>query len=127
MAGLRTKVAGKGVAMNEAVINEILTPEVILETGKKMRKSLLANVTPQELQQLIARASPEERLAGLAPEERLAGLAPNEILAGLAPDEILALFKQIEAYLRTQAPETGRSPGQSGQAEAEPPLSNDDE
>jgi hypothetical protein len=60
---------------------EAITPETVMETGKQIRKSLLAVLTP------------EERLAGLAPEERL---------AGLTAEEMLVLMKQIEARLQQQ-------------------------
>lgn len=76
-----------------------LTPETIMETGKQLRESLLAVLTPEER---LAGLAPEERLAGLAPEERLAGLAPEERLAGLTPEELVALVAQIETYLRQQ-------------------------
>lgn len=58
-----------------------LTPETIMETGKQLRESLLAVLTP------------EERLAGLAPEKRL---------AGLTAEELVTLVAQIETYLREQ-------------------------
>lgn len=73
---------------------EELTPETIMETGKQLRESLLAVL------------SPEERLAGLAPEERL---------AGLTAEELVALMGQIDAYLRKQQSKT-----QSTQTETEP-------
>jgi len=65
-----------------------------METGKELRKALLSTLTPQEVQQLLKKLTPEERLAGLAPEERL---------AGLAPEELTTLLEQIEMYLRTQS------------------------
>ena len=49
-----------------------LTPETIMETGKQLRESLLAVLTP------------EERLAGLTAEE------------------LVTLVAQIETYLREQ-------------------------
>jgi hypothetical protein len=67
--------------MSEAKIDNGITPEMVLETGRKLRKAWLATLSPEEIKQLITRVPPEIRLAGLAPEERLAGLAPEEIKA----------------------------------------------
>jgi hypothetical protein len=47
---------------------------------------LIASATPA---QRVAKLTPEQRLAGLAPEQRLAGLAPEQRLAGLAPEQVL--------------------------------------
>jgi hypothetical protein len=90
LAGLRTYIGRKGNEMSELAMKSVLTPEVVMETGKQLRQALLAVLTP------------EERLAGLAPEERLAGLAPEERLAGLTPEELIALMARIEAYLHQQ-------------------------
>ena len=111
VVGLQTHIKTKEGNMNEIKHgDEGLTPEMVMETGKRIRKALLANLTSEERKTLLnnltreerlAGLAPEERLAGLAPEERLAGLAPEERLAGLAPEEIAALMKQIEIYLHT--------------------------
>lgn len=83
---------------------EAITPETVMETGKQIRKSLLAVLTP------------EERLAGLTPEElrhllekneharreAVALATPAERLNGLTPEEMVALMKQIEARLQQQ-------------------------
>jgi hypothetical protein len=100
--GLRSYwgIEGVEVEMSAMAQGEGLTPELVLETGKRLRKALLATLTPQEIQAMLAKLTPEERLAGLAPEERLAGLAPEERLAGLAPEERLALLARLEASLR---------------------------
>ena len=98
--------------MDNEIVNNALTPEVVMETGKQMRKALLANLTPQEIQQLwanneqirkqiLASTSPDERLAGIPTEERLAGISAEERLAGLTTVELASLLHQIEAYLRT--------------------------
>ena len=119
--GLRTTMTVKGVTMDNEIVSNVLTPEVVMETGKQMRKALLANLTPQEIQQLLANneqirkqilastsseerlagISPEERLVGIPAEERLAGIPPEERLAGLTTVELASLLHQIEAYLRT--------------------------
>ena len=121
MMGLRTHIQTKeGNVSKIKRSDEGLTPEMVIETGRQIRKAVLANLTKEERlnllnslprEEILARLAPEERLAGLAPEERLAGLAPEERLAGLAPEErlaglapeeIAALMKQIEIYLQTQ-------------------------
>jgi hypothetical protein len=44
------------------------------------------------IQKLIARLTPEQRLAGLLPEQRLAGLLPEQVFAVYAPEQrVLAL------------------------------------
>jgi hypothetical protein len=152
VAGLRHIVAARGVTMSEAKIENVITPEMVLETGRKLRKAWLATLSPEEIKQLITRVppeirladlapeerlaglapeerlaglAPEERLAGLAPEERLAGLAPEERLAGLAPEELETLFRQLEAYLRKQPSETGKPAEQGGQPADAPPASTE--
>jgi hypothetical protein len=35
--------------MSQAKTDPGLTPEIVMETGKKMRKALLATLTPQEV------------------------------------------------------------------------------
>ena len=97
--GLQSHFTAKGSEVITMKKGNELTPETIMETGKQLRESLLAVLTPEER---LAGLAPEERLAGLAPEERLAGLAPEERLAGLAPEELVALAAQIETYLRKQ-------------------------
>lgn len=71
--------------MKNVMTPERLTPEIVMETGKELRKALLSTLTPQEVQQLLKKLTPEERLAGLAPEE------------------LTTLLEQIEMYLRTQS------------------------
>ncbi len=48
---------------------------------------------------IMARMSPERRLAGLAAEQRVAGLAPEERLAGLAPEQRLVGLTEAQAVL----------------------------
>ena len=106
--GLQSHFAEAESEIIEMAKREVVTPETIMETGKRLRKSLLAVLTPAERlaglapAERLAGLKPAERLAGLAPEERLAGLAPEERLAGLKPAELTALMAQIEAYLRSQ-------------------------
>ena len=114
--------------MTTKLEERVLTPEMMMETGKAIRKLWLANLTPEELATLppekrLAGLAPEDRLAGLAPEDRLAGLAPEEVeqlvekvpleqrltgiapedrLAGLAPEDMPKLMKQIETFLKAQ-------------------------
>jgi hypothetical protein len=74
---------------------------------------LAAKSYQDALNDLIAIATPEQRLAGLAPEQvfaafapeqRLAGLAPEQRLAGLAPEQVFAAFAP-EQRLAGLAPE----------------------
>ncbi|MEZ4867245.1 MAG: hypothetical protein R3C14_38330 [Caldilineaceae bacterium] len=90
-----------------------VTLESLLAMGEEMHK------------QVIASASPEERLAELSAEEIeqlltnneqlcrevVAHVRPEERLAGLGPEELLVLLKQIEAYLHGEqaAPDTSAS------------------
>ena len=131
--GLQQQWRQKGGTVNnpttdELLLDEGLTPEDLIESGRELRELLLASMTPEERlsglseadilrlwdrnekirKQVIARTDPEEWLAGLAPEERLAGLAPEQRLAGLAPEQRLAglnqeelatLLEQIERHL----------------------------
>ena len=118
--GLRTHIQTKeGNVSKIKRSDEGLTPELVMETGKQIRKAILANLSKEDRlallnslprEEILARLAPAERLAGLAPAERLAGLAPAERLAGLAPEERLAglapeeiatWMKQIEIYLHT--------------------------
>jgi len=98
------------LTIDEMIMEEGLTPELLIESGREWREFLLASMTPEERlaglsevdllrliegdeqirKQIIANAPPEERLAGMAPEERL---------AGMAPEELTILLEQIEHYL----------------------------
>lgn len=53
-----------------------LTPEKIIEYGKKWQNIVLSGLDPDEI---MTRFSIKDRLRGLAPEDRLKGLAPEEI------------------------------------------------
>ena len=85
--------------LEENAMTKELTVDDVIEIGKKIRKRVIANASPEER---LAGLAPEDRLAGLAPEDRLAGLAPEDRLAGLAPEEMEALLKQIESLLQQQ-------------------------
>lgn len=92
--GLQRRFADKGSEVISMTKHQELTPETIVETGKQLRKALLAVLTP------------EERLSGLAPEERL---------AGLTTEEMVELMAQIEAHFQRQ-----QENAQSSQTETEP-------
>jgi len=64
---------------------EELTPESLIEEGKKWEKFVLAN------------ASIEERLKDLSPQERLKDLSPQEMLKHLSPQAL----KEVQEYLDT--------------------------
>ena len=105
--------------MTTKLEERVLTPEMVMETGKEIRRLWLANLTTEDLATLppekrLAGLAPEDRLAGLAPEDRLAGLASEEMeqlvekvpleqrLAGLTAEDMPKLMKQIEAFLSQQ-------------------------
>ena len=80
----------------------------------------------EAMTRIMARMSPEQRLAGLAPEQRLAGLAPEQVLRAYAPEQRLAGLAP-EQVLRAYAPEqrlAGLAPEQRlvGLTEAEAVL-----
>lgn len=119
LLGLQQQWSEKEGEMTTKLEERVLTPEMMMETGKAIRKLWLANLTPEELATLppekrMAGLAPEDRLAGLAPEdrqsviaalpleERLAGLVPSERLASLTSDDVLKLLEQIEAFLNQQ-------------------------
>ena len=70
---------------------EELTPDELIEEGKKWEKFVLAHT------------SIEERLAGVPPEEVLKNYAPEEVLKNYAPEEVLKNYslKDIQRYLDT--------------------------
>ena len=70
---------------------EVLTPEKVIEYGKRIRELVFETGTV------------EERLAGLGPVERLAGLSPSEILAGLDSDERRALLRLLQNEMDADA------------------------
>ena len=63
---------------------ETLTPEKVMEYGKRIRELIIETGTP------------EERLAGLSPDERLTGLSPDEIRAGLNSAERRELLRLLQ-------------------------------
>ncbi|MFN8493958.1 MAG: hypothetical protein U0350_40540 [Caldilineaceae bacterium] len=91
VAGLRNYLEVKGAEMSNVTLPSGLTPEMVMETGKAMRKALLENLTPQEIQQLLTKLTPEQRLAGLTPEEGQ------------------RLLEQLQVYLQTQQPKRSSS------------------
>lgn len=66
-----------------------LTPEQVIEYGKKWQHIVLAGIAPDEI---MAKYSINERLKGLETKDILQALEPKEILKGLNP-------KDIEEYL----------------------------
>jgi len=72
---------------------EVLTPEKVLEYGKRIREFVFESGTPEER---LAGLSPDQILEVLGPNEILAGLSPNEILAGLNSDERRALLRLLQ-------------------------------
>ena len=89
IAGLQQTLEVKG----ESDMAEILTPDMIMEIGEKVRKRVLETATPEEK---LAGLEPQERLAGLDPQERLAGLEPQERLAGMTSAERRKLLRLLQ-------------------------------
>lgn len=67
-----------------------LTPEDLIERGKKRADAYIASLS---FDQLLEGVGTDKILKQLGPEWRLAGLGPEERLKGLSVEE-------IEAYLR---------------------------
>lgn len=62
---------------------EELTPEVVMEEGRKW------------IEQIIDVLPPEEVLKHMTPKERVAGLKPKDIMEGMEPDELEKLKAQL--------------------------------
>ncbi len=106
LMGLQKEWEAKGGEMRVKKEVQYLTPEMVMEEGRKIRLAMFANL-PREvrlaqltLEDRLAGLAPEDRLAGLAPEDRLAGLAPEDRLAGLAPEELEKLVEKIPVEKR---------------------------
>ena len=78
--GLRQTFSAKG----EFSMAEVITPEKVLEYGRRIRELVFETGTP------------EERLAGLRPDEILSVLTPEEILAGLNREKRQALLRRLQ-------------------------------
>jgi hypothetical protein len=87
LTGLQNHLQIKEGTMSKVKQEDVgLTPEMVMETGRQIRKALIARLTP------------EERLEGLTPEARqalIARLAPEERLEGLTPEARQALFARL--------------------------------
>jgi hypothetical protein len=83
LRGNRATMDMKDVDLAAKSYQDALNDLVALATPEQR----LAGLAPE---QIAAALAPEQRLAGLAPEQRLAGLAPEQRLAGLAPEQRLA-------------------------------------
>ena len=64
----------------------------------------VADSFEEAMKRIMARMSPEQRLAGLAPEQRVTGLAPEQVLRVYAPEQRVAGLAP-EQVLRVYAPE----------------------
>jgi hypothetical protein len=54
---------------------------------EELREALLSSIRPAELERILQRVPPQERLKGLSPEQVLQGLSPEQVLQGLSADE----------------------------------------
>lgn len=113
--GLQQQWQQKGGYMNklttdELVLEEELTPEDLIESGRELRELFLASITPEEYLAKVSGADilhlfeqdeqlRDEVIANVPPEKRLAGMAPEERLAGMTPEDLAILQKQIERQL----------------------------
>ena len=92
--GLRQTLNVKG----ELDMAEVLTPEKVLEYGKKIRQLIFETGTR------------EERLAGLSPDEVMPMFSPEERLAGLNAEERQILLRLLQEETNTDAKgEAGRN------------------
>ncbi len=77
----------------------------VAESFEEAMKRIMARMSPEERlaglapEQVLRAYAPEQRVAGLAPEQRLAGLAPEQRLAGLAPEQRLVGLTEAQAVL----------------------------
>ena len=92
--GLRQTLNVKG----ELDMAEVLTPEKVLEYGKKIRQLIFETGTR------------EERLAGLSPDEVMPMFSPEERLAGLNAEERQILLRLLQEETNADAKgEAGRN------------------
>jgi hypothetical protein len=92
--GLRQALNVKG----ELDMAEVLTPEKVLEYGKKIRQLIFETGTR------------EERLAGLSPDEVMPMFSPEERLAGLNAEERQILLRLLQEETNADAKgEAGRN------------------
>ena len=87
--GLRHALNVKG----ELDMAETLTPEKVMEYGKRIRELIIETGTPEER---LAGLSPDEVLPRFSPDERLTGLSPDEIRAGLNSAERRELLRLLQ-------------------------------
>lgn len=86
--------------LEETAMKREMTVDDVIAMGAELRRRAIVSAAPAELseglrKQIIASATPEDRLAGLAPEDRL---------AGMTDDEMAVLVEQLEALLVKQPP-----------------------
>ena len=107
---LRAYVLGLSQTINvkgELNMAETLTPEKVMEYGKRIRELIIETGTPEERlaglspEEILARFSLDERLAGLSPDERLTGLSPDERLTGLNSAERRELLRRLQEEFDT--------------------------
>ena len=96
----------------------ISMPYTFEEFRRGARKDFFETISPQEVKEVVNRASPKDRLEGLAPKDRLEGLATEERLEGLSPEEVFKVMskglsrQEIEDLLRpseAESPKEGSS------------------
>lgn len=77
----------------------VTMPYTVEDYKRENARKYLGELTPEEL---LARLTPEQRLAGLPAEKLLEQLSPEQRLAGLSVEKVLEQLSpdQIESYLR---------------------------
>jgi len=74
-------------------MDQEITPEALIERGKKLTDVYIAKLSPDQLLEVV---DTYEMLKQLEPEVRLAGLEPEERLKGLSVREIKAYLRKIK-------------------------------
>ena len=93
--GLQRLYQMEGTAMNQE-----MTVDDVMKMGRDLRKQVLASASPAER---LAGMTPEEHLAGMDLEKFLASLAPEQRLAGMTPEEMVILRERLDALLTKQS------------------------
>ena len=70
-------------------------PYTFEQFRQEARKDFFETISPQEVEEMMNKASPKERLKGLAPEEVRKFIPPQDLLKGLSPQEIESLFTKL--------------------------------
>jgi hypothetical protein len=94
------------ITTDELLLDEGLTPEALIQSGREWRELLLASMTPQERLAGVSSADIIQLIEGdeQIRKQIIAHTPPEERLAGLKPEELTALLAQIERHLGQHKP-----------------------